>query len=361
MNKNTLIGLLIAVVVLGGGYLLLKKNSMPTVVNQTSTSSTTQTPASTPATSVAGAPEAVTGTSASTSSSTAVVTGQVKPDGAATTYWFDYGETTAFGTRSTEQAVGSGYSLISTPAYVTGLKANTLYYFRLSARNRFATVNGATYSFMTNNNPPPQGLAPTAHTTSASNVSRTAVNLNGQVNPNGSSTIFWFEYGKDAGLGSVTTLQSIGSGTAASSVSVPVSNLDPLTKYYFRLNTQNQYGTVNGVTMSFTTTGPSAPSQPSIDTTSATDVSAGGAQFNGRVNPNGAETTYWFEYGSDSLLSILIGSGTNPQTVAAGTDSVKVEASVTGLQSNTNYYYRLVGRNAYGTVRGDIVSFKTRP
>jgi hypothetical protein len=77
------------------------------------------------------APVVVTGTNPAVSSSTAIVTGQVKPNGAFTTYWFEYGETTALGSRTVSQQIGSGYALLSTPAFITGLKANTLYYFRL--------------------------------------------------------------------------------------------------------------------------------------------------------------------------------------------------------------------------------------
>jgi phosphodiesterase/alkaline phosphatase D-like protein len=358
MNKNAIIGVLVAAVVLGGGYLLAKNKPVPVVV-ETPDVSTPVVPG-TPVASTPAVPVAETTAVAGTSSSTAILNGQVKPNGAATTYWFDYGETTAFGTRSAEQSVGSGYGLIPTPTYITGLKANTQYYFRLSAKNRFATVSGATYAFMTNNNPPPQGSAPAVKTGSASSISRTDAKLNGQVDPNNFATTYWFEYGMDMGFGNVTAFQSAGSGTTLDSVSASLSGLAPLTKYYFRLNAQNQYGTTNGAFVSFTTTGPAAPTAPSVSTTAATNIKTTAATFTGRIDPNGAETTYWFEYSSDSLLSSLIGSGTAQKKLAAGTSTVSVTTNVTGLRSATNYYYRIVAQNSQGTVRGEIVSFKTK-
>jgi hypothetical protein len=99
--------------------------------------------------------------------------------------------------KTVSQQIGSGFISLSSPAFITGLKANTLYYFRLSANNNFGTTSGATYSFKTNNNPPVQGVAPTVRTNSAGNISRTGANLNGIVNPNGFQTKYWFEYGKD--------------------------------------------------------------------------------------------------------------------------------------------------------------------
>ena len=365
MNKNSLIGLLVAIIVIGGIYFIAKNSSTQSAATQApvsnATNSTDKTSGVAMSTAVTpSAPTVMTNPNVGVSNSTAIVTGQVNPNGAATVYWFDYGTTTALGTESSEQVVGSGYALTATPAYITGLAANTLYYFRLSAKNSLATVTGTTYTFNTNSNPPPQGLAPTTFTSPATNVTNVIADLNGQINPNGSSTSYWFEYGTNTDLGGVTALQSIGSGTSLANVSISISNLEPLTQYYFRLNTQNQYGTVNGAILSFTTTGPVAPSEPSVNTTAATMLTTQSAQLTGRIDPNEAETTYWFQYGSDSLLADLIGSGTPQQNLNSGTDSVRVQADVTGLQSGTTYFYRLVGSNPYGTVYGNIVSFKTR-
>jgi phosphodiesterase/alkaline phosphatase D-like protein len=365
MNKNALIGLLAVVVILGGAYLLVKNNPVPptVVVNQLPTDTGYQAPNPTrtePGLSTPSAPSVQTGSGSTTSNSTAAVTGSVVPNGDTTTYWYDYGETTAFGFQNDKQSIGSGYTPIATPAYITGLKANALYYFRLNANNRFATVNGATYSFQTNSNPPPVGSIPIVHTTSASNISRTTADLNGQLNPNGSTTTYWFEYGKTTSLGNVKTLQTQDSGTTLVSVSLSLSGLDPLTQYYFRLNAQNQYGTTIGTTLSFMTGGPANPKQPSVTTTSATNITTSGAHLTGRINPNGAETTYWFEYSSDSLLGTLIGNGTSPLTVGVGNNTTNVESAITGLKNNTKYFYHLVGRNAAGTVYGNIISFTTK-
>ena len=112
--------------------------------------------------------------------------------------------------------------------------------------------------------------------------------------------------------------------------------------------------------MSFVTDGPASPSEPSVETTFATEIRSSEALLNGNINPNGAETTYWFEYSGDSLLSIVIGEGTRHQTLSTGTVSTKVETKINGLRSNTKYYYRIIGKNAYGTVEGKIVSFRTK-
>ncbi len=364
MNKNLIIGLLVAAVVLIGIVFAVQsyvpsQNPIATSTTQATLPDRTQTYTPPPSPQPA-APTVTTDVNTAVSHSTAVVTGKVTPNGAQTSYWYEYGTTTALGGHTASQAIGSGFIAISAPAYITGLSASTFYYYRLVASNGFGTVNGNTLAFTTNNNPPPQGTAPTTHTDAATDASRTTANLNGRVTPNGSDTSFWFEYGETTDLGSTTAFQSAGAGTGSLNVSVSLSGLKPLTKYYFRLNAQNQYGTVNGSILNFTTTGPAAPGVPAVTSKAATSIATSSVTMNGQINPNGADTTYWFEYGTDSLLGNILGNTTQTQVAASNSGNTAVSAGVNGLDSATRYYYRLVASNPYGTVRGSIINFKTR-
>jgi len=364
MNKNSLITLLVVslIVVTSIALYLNKSNtgySVPTPTPESSSTETSAPQANQPASArEAALPIIFTDSNAAVSSSAAVVSGKVTPNGAQTSYWYDYGKTTALDNHTSSQAIGSGFIDIPAPAYISGLSANTLYYFRLSAQNRYGTVNGATYSFTTNNNPPPQAAAPTTRTDAATNVSRTTANVKGAVNPNNSQTSFWFEYGETNDLGNTTAFQSAGSEGSLVTVSLSLSDLKPLTKYYFRLNAQNKYGTVNGAILSFTTQGPAASATPSATTDAASSIGTGSATLNGRIVPNAADTEYWFEYGQDSLLTVIM-SSTNRKQIS-GYDKMHVEDSINGLARNTKYFYRLVARNSYGTSNGDIMTFRTK-
>lgn len=360
MNQNIIIGILVVLVVLGGGYFLITMDAGSGDGQATTTPPTTQNPTITPPTATSpAAPTVVTDTNVSPSNSTAVVTGKVTPNGAATSYWYEYGETTALGARTTTQAIGSGFVAIASPGYITGLKANTLYYFRLSAQNSYGTVNGTTKSFTTNTNPPPQGNAPTVSASAAAAVERTSATLNASVNPRGSQTTYWFEYGDSTSFGNTTSFESAGNDSVSTGVSAAISNLSPATKYYFRVNAQNQYGTVNGATREFTTKGPAAAA-PSANTLSANAVATTTATLRGTVDPNGAETTYWFEYSTDSLLGAVLLKTTPHRSAGAGTNAISVEANIAELTSNMTYYVRVVAQNSEGTVRGDKISFKTK-
>lgn len=71
---------------------------------------------------------------------------------------------------------------------------------------------------------------------------------------NGVASTGWFEYGETANLGRDTTHTSIGT-SATSPFSNVLTNLKANTKYYCRAVMNNQYGTVKGNIVSFTTKG----------------------------------------------------------------------------------------------------------
>ena len=172
-----------------------------------------------------GSPTAETSSNYTASVSTAFVNGQVNPNGVATTYWFEYGATSSLGSKTTSQNIGSGFSPISSPAYITGLQSSSIYYYRLSASNNLGATNGITYKFQTNSTPAPKAAAPTARTTNASSVTRVSANLNGQVSPNGFQTNYWFEYGKTNSLGNITSITTVVSLTSATNISLVIGSL----------------------------------------------------------------------------------------------------------------------------------------
>jgi len=366
MNQNIIIGILVVVVILGGGYYLVSTNPGLLGMNATSTAviatdnTTTGTGTDNTGT-TASVPGVATDANVSPSNSTAVVTGKVTPNGSQTTYWYEYGQTASLGQQTSPQAIGSGFTPIASPGYITGLQANTSYFFRLSAQNGFGTINGPTYSFKTNNNPPGLGTPPAATTNGATNITRTSATVSAEINPHSSATTYWIEYGTNTNFGQISSFQAAGSGASTLTESVSLSGLNPQTKYYFRVFAQNQYGTVNGSTQSFTTQGPPAtsPAAPSVNTTSASNVGSTSATLNGTVTPHGLQTTYWFEYSEDSLLGTVLGTVTAQQPVSASASTLNVSVNASNLSANTKYFYRLVAQNSSGTTRGDIVSFTT--
>lgn len=365
MKNTTLLAGIIGVVIVGGlAYYAISATTSENEYTATTTPTTTivkEKPSTTIKIQDAGAPIVTTSPDVSTSEFAASVSGKVVPHGFFTNYWFEYGQTSNYGSKTSVQNIGSGYSAITSPAYITGLNKNTKYYFRLVAENGYGQVSGSGYSFQTNpGNPAPIGSLPTIKTLSSNGISKTEATLNGEVTPNQSTTQYWFEYGKTADFGNTNSLQTISETSSKTQVSFSISNLNPATNYYYRINAQNSWGTVNGFTLSFKTAGPADTSKPLADTNPATNVKATSATLQGIVNPNGVETIYWFEYSTDSLLGSILLKSTAHISAGTGKNNVPVSSNITALVGNTNYFYRVVAENNLGIMYGDRVAFKTK-
>jgi len=110
-------------------------------------------------------------------------------------------------------------------------------------------------------------------------------------------------------------------------------------------------GTVNGgsdVTVVVTST---------AVTNAAINVTGTGATLLGTVNPRGAATQGFFEWGTDPNLTSP--SVTATKSVGSGTTDVALTETLAGLTPGTTYYFRTVSSGVGGTSRGATVSFVT--
>lgn len=81
------------------------------------------------------------------------------------------------------------------------------------------------------------------------------------------------------------------------------------------------------------------------------------AIFEGSVNPGGMTTTAWFEYGTSESLNNF--KETVHLHIGSSTFETPIKTSVTGLDANTTYYFRLASDNGQSTAKGKTYSFKT--
>ena len=95
--------------------------------------------------------------------------------------------------------------------------------------------------------------------------------------------------------------------------------------------------------------------KPVVITTGFASVSSTTAIVVGTINPNGVQTTYWFEYGP----TLSLGFSLNKVTAVSGQKQLGAAAYITGLKPSTPYYFRIGAKNAYGTVYGSPYSFIT--
>lgn len=210
----------------------------------------------------APAPIVTTEAATSLTETGATLKGQVNPHGYATTYQFEYGPTTSYGTKVpvTAESVGSGKVNVAVSKAINGLKGNTTYHYRVSATNAYGTSVGTDQTFTTLK-------VPTATTEAASGVKEHEATLNASVNPNGWATTYQFEYGLTTSYGTKVPVspEGIGLGTKAVAVSKAISGLTEGATYHYRVVASNPAGTVNGADKTLKTTNP-----PQTTITSAT-------------------------------------------------------------------------------------------
>jgi len=241
----------------------------------------------------------------------------------------------------------------------------------LSAAVVTTITNGANCNVTTTTTT--QTINPTGQTYPATNLAsdsgtgKSTATLNGYANAYGLANVTAaFRYSKDSNLVSNTTLtaQQNVTGSSPLSLSANISNLDPGTTYYFRI----EVGSVQGAILNFTT--PPVLAQPVVTTGAVSGITGSGnniaVTLNGVVNANlNSLSPIAFEYClynastcnsttmSASITTVAVqmddgtGAATNLTLSGSGdypvnTDGITGAQRITGLDSGNTYFYRTV-------------------
>lgn len=198
---------------------------------------------------------------------TATLQAQVDPGDRETTYRFEYGETTSYGTSIPipDGELGAAHEFVPVaPAELTGLKVGTAYHFRVVAVNEYGTSFGEDRQFRTTDAALVEAFA--------THVTATSAILGARVDPLGSPTTYYFQYGTEECAVAVHPCVQVpaapgapaGSGEGFVAV-VPQQVLDLAagSTYHYRVVAVNELGVVDGQDQTFTTWGgPGAVSLP---------------------------------------------------------------------------------------------------
>lgn len=107
--------------------------------------------------------------------------------------------------------------------------------------------------------------------------------------------------------------------------------------------------------------GPSEVVPAQIDSEFATEVTPTSASLGGQINPNGADTTYYFQYGTENCTEHANSCITVPGTDLGSEESDQAFSTyVQGLTPDTTYHYRIVAHNDNGAVEGADHTFTTQ-
>lgn len=100
-----------------------------------------------PPTPPASPPSVVTGPASQHTAGVVSVSGSVNPNGQATSYHFDYGTSTAYGSQTPPTSAGSGIATVPVTATTSGFHSGTSYHYRLVAASPAGTSYGSDATF----------------------------------------------------------------------------------------------------------------------------------------------------------------------------------------------------------------------
>lgn len=185
-----------------------------------------------PAAMAAGSPTVTAGAATAIADTAATLHGTVNPNGAATTYQFAWGTTTALGNLSpaAPTSAGAGAKTVAEHTRIRGLTPATTYYYELVATNASGASNTPIGTFKTSGNPPPS-----VTTGAAVSVQRDRATFTGTIAPNNQATTYYFRFGLSTSYGFQTATQTVPAGTTPVPVSFVAIGLTPGYTFHYQL------------------------------------------------------------------------------------------------------------------------------
>lgn len=201
----------------------------------------------------------------------------------------------------------------------------------------------------------PSVLVPDVTTGSAEpHLETYSATLKGTVNPDGIEASCYFEVTTNnewPWAWTAPCTSNPGSGTTPVEVSAEAPYIWPGYEYQYRLVATNEDGRNVGEVKTFIVTAP-----PLLEAW-AEEVNLSTGTVGAWVQPQGSDTTYRVEYGTDTSYGSVAPS---PEGTVAGNQSAqRVAVKLSGLRTGTTYHYRMVATNTSGTTTTADKSFTT--
>ena len=282
---------------------------------------------------------------------TATLNGHFIGTDESTSYYFEWGTTTAYGnTSATPPGDPIGSTTGNTPLAfdASGLLPGTLYHYRVVATNPKGTSPGNDQTFTT--------VAAVAGLTTGppTEVTGTSAKLHGTWTGEGDPITCHFEWGYSDAYGNSTPELPVASDPGPQSTTVELTGLSPVTTFHYEIVCTNSTGPAYGGDQSLATI-----ALPAVAVKPPSGYSTTGVTLNGTVGPqNGGATTYHFDYGTTAAY----GSSTpESASVGSGFGTFPASAELEGLEPGTDYHYRLVATSPAGIKASEDRTLTTVP
>jgi hypothetical protein len=263
----------------------------------------------------------------------------------------EYGPTTEYGSTAPCDQTLPLAAAADVTAHLSGLSTETTYHFRFRASNGNGTSVGPDRQFT------PHWVTG-LETLGATDIGPGSATLHGELNPEGESTDYYFEWGEGKDYGHLTPSLP-GSSTSAPGLTSVETDLTRVltaeTTYHYRLVAVNSLGTSYGADREFTT----ADSEPpQIRNTLATPTSPTSVVLHTEINPGFGDTGYRFQWGPSSSYGqqTVIGS-----PLAGDGEFHPVDVEISGLAPDTTYHFRAIAFNFGANATSGDLKFTTPP
>jgi len=237
-------------------------------------------------------------------------------------------------------AQGSGFGTFQSK--ITGLAANTTYYFRSFASNEKTTTYGNEVNYTIK--------APVLRTKTAIEVSYTSAKVGGELVNDGGLIVS--EYGVYWGVFPGISFKNSKLIATQKDFKLDLTGLENGKTYYYRTFVQTNLGIAYGEELSFNTLGYNTPS---LTTNLVTSIGTNTATSGGEITSDGGlviteKGVCWSTTTTPTIAD-------NKSMEGAGTDSFT--SKLDGLEDGITYYVRAYATNSKGTNYGNEVSFTT--
>jgi choice-of-anchor C domain-containing protein len=179
----------------------------------------------------------------------ATLAGTANPNDGSTEVWFEYGLAGQPYTWTTPaQLIGNGNQTRPSTQRISGLTPESIYHFRVAARNSKGTTFGNDTTFNTRSNPPLVTIG------TVSPISPTSVRVTGMVDPKGAATTVDFRF-RELGLSTVLGMEASEgdqSGSGPRSVSAVLTDLKASKTYEIWVDASNDAGLSNILSQTLT-------------------------------------------------------------------------------------------------------------
>jgi hypothetical protein len=283
----------------------------------------------------------------------------INPEGAATTYHFEYGTTTAYGQSTPVSAPLDAVNEVQSVTVVATGGSFTLAFkgessgeipFNATAAEVKAALDGIAAlgagQVAVSGEPGGPWSVEFIGTRAGEDVPQLSADASKLTGPEPSAVVTTTTPG-------ISLFDDRGASAA-------ITGLQPGTTYHFRVVAENAAKEVSaGPDQTFTTLPP-----VSIDATSASQVNATSARLQAELNPHGLASEYRFEYDTNPYAEGQPGHGIKlpvpDASAGSGTTDTTVEELIQELLPATTYHYRVIAHNALGEVQGPDHSFTTQ-